>query len=85
MFQYLLLCSIGNSDIIIQPELEYLCNNMSFLLARGNSLGNAQKSGCFYGKISLTHEGQASNVIRNLGSEFADYDIPTGCSFKLAC
>ena len=44
-----------------------------------------KRAGVFYGKISLTQEGQASNVIRNLGSEFADYDIPTGCSFKLAC
>ena len=44
-----------------------------------------KRAGVFYGKISLTQEGQASNVIRNLASEFADYDIPTGCSFKLAC
>ena len=39
----------------------------------------------FYGKTSLSQEGQASNVIRNLESEFADwYDIPTWCSIKLA-
>ena len=44
-----------------------------------------KRAGVLYGKISLTQEGQASNVIRNLGSEFADYDIPTWCSFKLAC
>ena len=76
---------IGNSDIIIQPELEYL-QQYVISACKGKYFGQCTKERVFFmGRLPNTQKGQASNVIRNLGSEFADYDIPTWCSFKLTC